>query len=125
MATDSRPAGRTEWFVPDGFIPTETKMTSHESICLLNVGDVDAQVVFGAYFEGREPEFSDPVPVPGRRAMHLRTDDPDRVGGLRIPAGVPYALTVTSDVPVLAQYSRLDTTDGAYTLITTIPDGRI
>jgi len=113
-----------EWFVPDGFIPTETKMTSHESMCLLNISDIDATVTFGAYFEEQEPAFSQPVILPGRRAVHFRTDEPDRVGGLQIPAGVPYAFTVSSDIPVLAQYSRLDTTQGAYALITTIPAGR-
>ena len=44
--------------------------------------------------------------------------------GLHIPAGVPCALMVTSNIPVLAQYSRLDTTQGAYTLLNATPTGR-
>ena len=44
--------------------------------------------------------------------------------GLHVPARVPYALMVTSNIPVLAQYSRLDTTHGASTLMTATPTGR-
>lgn len=44
--------------------------------------------------------------------------------GLHIPAGVPYARMVTSNIPGLAQYSRLDTTQGAYTLTNATPTGR-
>jgi hypothetical protein len=76
-----------------------------------------------AYFADCDPRLSDPVLLPAQRAGR-RTDDPDKMGGLHIPAGVPYALTVTSDIPVLAQYSRLDTTQGAYTLMTATPTGR-
>jgi hypothetical protein len=44
--------------------------------------------------------------------------------GLHIPKGVPYALTVTSNIPVFARYSRLNTTQGAYTLMNATPAGR-
>lgn len=119
-------AGRTQWFIPDAYIPPKSTndQTSHESICLLNVGDADATVTFGAYFEDGEPQFSEPVAIPARRAFHLRTDDPARVGGLQISVGVPYALTVSADVCVLVQYSRLDTTQSAYSLMTIIPAGK-
>jgi hypothetical protein len=36
---------------------------------------------------------------------------------------VPYAYTVTSDVPIVLQHSRLDTSAGAYTLFTTLAYG--
>ncbi|MBM3891372.1 MAG: hypothetical protein FJ388_19845, partial [Verrucomicrobia bacterium] len=35
---------------------------------------------------------------------------PEELGGFEVPAGVPYALRVESDVPVVVQHSRLDTT---------------
>jgi hypothetical protein len=62
--------------------------------------------------------------VPAQRDVHFRTNEPERVGGLRIPPGVPYGIAVESSVPLFAQYSRLDTTGGAYTLMTAIPVGR-
>lgn len=44
--------------------------------------------------------------------------------GLHIPARVPYARMVTSNIRVLTQYSRLDTTQGVYTLMNATPTGR-
>lgn len=44
--------------------------------------------------------------------------------GLHIPAGVPHARMVTSNIPGLAQYSRLDTTRCAYALTTATATGR-
>jgi hypothetical protein len=40
-----------------------------------------------------------------------------------LPRGVPYAYTVESDLPIVLQHSRLDTSSGAYTLFTTIAYG--
>lgn len=123
-AADS--AGHTHWYVPDAFLPSESSNghVSHESICLLNVGATDAEVVITIYFADRDPQASHPLSVPAQRDLHLRTNEPEQVGGLRIPADVPYAIAVASSVPVFAQYSRLDTTRGAYTLMTVIPAGR-
>ncbi len=47
--------------------------------------------------------------VEGRRTRHIQTASLEK-SGERIPTGIPYAITVTSDVPVIIQYSRLDTT---------------
>ncbi|WP_283134639.1 sensory rhodopsin transducer [Rhizohabitans arisaemae] len=114
---------RTRWSVPDAMIPAESTggLTSHESVCVLNPGDADASLVFTAYYADAEPEVSDPVRLPARRSAHLRTDDPGAIGGLTIPTGVPYALVVEADRPIDVQYSRLDTTQAAYALMTVIP----
>ena len=124
--TAANAAGHKHWFVPDAFLPSESSNghISHESICLLNVGEADAEVVITVYFADQDPRVSSPLTVPAQRDLHLRTNEPERLGGLRIPAGVPYAIAVASNVPVFAQYSRLDTTRGAYTLMTVIPAGR-
>ena len=50
------------------------------------------------------------VTVGAGRTRHIRFDKPEQLGGFRVPAGVPYALRVESDVPVVVQHSRLDTT---------------
>ena len=42
--------------------------------------------------------------------------------GLELPRGIPYAYTVESDVPIVVQHSRLDTS-GGYTLFTSIAYG--
>lgn len=118
-------AGHTGWYVADAFIPPESSngILSHESLCVLNASESDATLRLTAYFPDRDPQVSAEILLPSRRAVHYRTNEPSGIGGLTIPVGVPYALALTSDVAVCTQYSRLDTTGGGYTLMTTIPFG--
>ena len=107
------------WTVPDGYIPRSDTggHAGHESVCVLNATMVEARLTFTAYFADREPLVGAPVIVGARRARHLRTSiSPDI--GLELPPEVPYALEILSDVAVDLQYSRLDTTQPAYTLMT-------
>lgn len=113
---------RLRWFVPDAFIPPDSTAPelSHESVCVLNRRAEAATFMVTAYFADRDPEQSLPITIPGRRALHLRTDVPEVIGGLRIERGVPYALEIESDADLQIQYSRLDTTQPAYSLMTAL-----
>ena len=123
---DSAPAfarhATLRWYVPDAYIPPRSTgdEVSHESICVLNPEPEAAVFTVTAYFADREPQQSEPVTIPGRRALHLRTDMPDAVGGLRLERGVPYGLEITSGAELQIQYSRLDTTQPAYSLMTAL-----
>ncbi len=110
------------WFVPDAYIPPRSTppQISHESICVLNESDQDASLQITAYFADREPERSDAMVLGARRAVHLRTDDPEAVGGLVLERGVPYVIAIESASPLQIQYSRLDTTQAAYSLTTAV-----
>ncbi|MDM5279980.1 sensory rhodopsin transducer [Paenibacillus silvae] len=103
--------GHTYWVIPDGYIPPDScgTLESHESICVLNTGGTDAALEITIYFEDREPLENMQAVVPARRTKHIRTASL-RSGEEAIPPGVPYAITVASNVPVIIQYSRLDTT---------------
>jgi hypothetical protein len=114
-------SGKLRWFVPDAYLPAEPP--SHESACLLNVGEREAHVRFTFFFEDREPLAPVEVTLGARRAWHVRLDDPAVLGGVDLPRGVPYAYSVESDEPVVLQHSRLDTSAGGYTLFTTIAYG--
>jgi hypothetical protein len=111
--------GKKRWFVPDGYIPGESShgRVSHESACLLNAGDGDAHVRFTFFFEDADPLGPVELVLGARRTKHIRLDELD------LPRDVPYAYTVESDVPVVLQHSRLDTSAGAYTLFTSIAYG--
>lgn len=111
------------WYIPDAYIPPASTppAVSHESICVVNDSDHPAELVITAYFSDREPQRSAPVVLGARRAEHLRTSDPAAVGGLELAADVPYALVISSQAPLHLQYSRLDSTQAAYTLMTAIP----
>jgi hypothetical protein len=109
--------GARVWLVPDGFIPEESSgsQESHEAICVLNTSEEEAWLSISFYFEDREPVKDVAVVVPPERTRHIRTDGMDEV---EIPRGVPYAIRIESSVPVTVQYSRMDTTQPALSLMT-------
>ncbi len=118
-----RVIGRTRWAIAEGYIPEwshgpEPQMTSHETACLLNAGDVDAHVRISVLFADREPVGPYTLTVPARRTLHIRFND------LRdpepIPRGTDYASVIESDVPIVVQHTRLDSRQQANALITTI-----
>jgi hypothetical protein len=115
--------GRTIWAIAEGYIPSQStgpapQMTSHETACLLNAGDVDAHVEITIYFKDREPAGPYRVTVPARRTLHQRfneLDDPEP-----IPRDTDYASVIVSDVPIVVQHTRLDSRQAANALLSTI-----
>ncbi|HEX3998538.1 MAG TPA: sensory rhodopsin transducer [Pirellulales bacterium] len=117
------PIGSKRWAIAEGYIPgwshgPEPAMTSHETACLLNVSDKDAQVEITIFFSDREPAGPYKKTLPARRTMHLRfndLDDPEP-----IPHETNYASLIESDVPIVVQHTRLDSRQAENALITTI-----
>ena len=117
------PIGRRRWAIAEGYIPgwshgPEPEMTSHETACILNASDRDADVRITIYFETREPVGPYRITVPARRTKHLRFNDlkdPEP-----IPHETPYASVIESDVPIVVQHTRLDSRQAENALITTI-----
>ena len=115
--------GRTKWVIPEGYIPSESHgpepaMLSHETACLLNAGDHDANVTVTIYFADREPSGPYRVTVPARRTLHLRFND------LEDPAPIPrdtdYSSVIESDEPIVVQHTRLDSRQAEEALLSTI-----
>ena len=118
-----QPIGATRWAIAEGYIPDsshgpEPQMTSHETVCLLNAGDRDAHVEITIFFAGREPVGPYRVTVPARRTRHLRFNDLDDPAP--IPRDTDYASVIESDVPVVAQHTRLDSRQAENALLSTI-----
>ncbi|MDQ6421803.1 sensory rhodopsin transducer [Paenibacillus sp. LHD-117] len=113
--------GEKHWVIPDGFIPPDSSgnLTSHESICVLNTSSEEALLRFTIFFEDREPLEDLLYVVPPRRTKHIRTSSLQK-NGERVPVGVPYAIEVKSDIPVIVQYSRLDATQAENALMSTM-----
>ena len=93
-------------------------MTSHETACILNAGDQDAQVEITVYFTDREPAGPYRLVVPARRTRHVRFND--LTDPEPIPVATPYASTITSDVPIVVQHTRLDSRQAENALMSTI-----
>jgi hypothetical protein len=93
-------------------------MTSHETVCLLNTSDQEAHVEITIYYSDRDPVGPYRVSVPARRTRHVRFND------LKEPEPIPrdtdYASVIESDVPIVAQHTRLDSRQAENALITTI-----
>jgi hypothetical protein len=111
--------GEKVWIIPDGYIPEQSSgtLTSHESICVLNTAAEAANLELTIFFEDREPIEGILEIVPGRRTRHIRTSSLANQAGTKIPLGVPYAIEVRSDIPVVVQYSRLDSTQAENALM--------
>ncbi|MGH8728128.1 MAG: sensory rhodopsin transducer [Burkholderiales bacterium] len=115
--------GHTRWAIAEGYIPKtshgpEPEMLSHETACLLNTGDRDANVEITIFFADREPAGPYRVKVPARRTKHVRFNDlkePERV-----PKATEFASVITSDVPIVVQHTRLDSRQAENALMTTI-----
>ncbi len=105
-------AGKCFWFIPDAFYPVvdNGEYVSHEAVCVLNTNDEDAQINITLYFEDKEPVSGFQAVCGARRTNHIRMDRIVSVDGKKVSRGVPYAMTVESNVPIIVQYSRLDTT---------------
>ncbi|UOF89626.1 hypothetical protein LSG31_17320 [Fodinisporobacter ferrooxydans] len=113
--------GELLWMIPDAYIPPQSSgsMESHESVCVLNCYAEDAYLKFNIYFEDRTPIENIQVVVKGKRTLHIRTSTLEK-NGVYIPKGTSYAIEVESNIPVIVQYSRLDTTQSENALMTTI-----
>jgi hypothetical protein len=119
----TQPIGRRRWAIAEGWIPDysngpDPQMTSHETACLLNTSDSDANVSITLFFADREPVGPYRIEVPARRTRHVRFND------LTDPAPVPratdYSSVIESDVPIVVQHTRLDSRQSENALLTTI-----
>ena len=119
----SKGIGVKEWVIAEGYIPPkstgpETQMTSHESVCILNTSSRDAHVEITIYFSDRDPVGPYRMVVPAQRTQHLRFND--LKDPAPIPRGTDYSSVIRSDVPIVAQHTRLDSRQSENALLTTI-----
>jgi hypothetical protein len=118
-----KPIGAREWVIAEGYIPPEShgpepQMLSHETVCILNTSDEDANVEITIYYKDREPVGPYKVTVAARRTKHVRFND------LKDPEPIPrdtdYSSVIRSDVPIVAQHTRLDSRQAENALLSTI-----
>src|SRR5215469_7352296 len=115
--------GRRRWAIAEGYIPSESSfsdraLVSHETACILNATDRDAQVAITIFFADREPVGPYRLKVPARRTLHLRFNDLDDPH--QIPRDTDYASVFESDVPIVVQHTRLDSRHAEVSLLSTV-----
>jgi hypothetical protein len=115
--------GCHRWAIAEGYIPAASTgsgraFESHETVCILNAGDTDAQITLTIYFRDREPAGPFRLMVPAQRTRHVRfndLNDPER-----IPRDTDYSCVIEADVPVVVQHTRLDSRQAALALLSTM-----
>ncbi len=108
---NSNAIGKKIWIFPDLEMPPAgtSELKAHESIIILNTGDEDAHVKMTLYFDDKDPIADIDCTVKAKRVRCLRTNNPADFGGLDIEQEKQYAIMLESDIPVVAQYGRLET----------------
>ena len=105
--------GAKVWYFADGWLPEKTKgskLEAHEALMFLNAGSVPANIKIDFYFEDKESVKGIPLRVEPERVTFVRLDHPDEIGGLEIPPLTQYGLRIRSDVNIVVQFARMDTT---------------
>jgi hypothetical protein len=115
--------GQTQWAIAEGYIPSygtgsEPQFTSHETACLLNTANQEAQVQITIYFSDRDPVGPYRVTVPARRTRHVRFND--LTDPEPIPRDTDYASVIESNIPIVVQHTRLDSRQAENALLSTI-----
>lgn len=114
----SEALGKKVWAFPDAFLPAKGhayKTSSHgdqfghESLCIINYDQNTANIVLDFLYEDQDPIENYTFNMQGKRSIHLRIDDIE-VNGQKLPREKPYSIVLKSNINVVAQLSRLDTT---------------
>ncbi len=114
--------GKKVWLIPDCYLNSVSKnpSVSHEAICVINTSDEDAEIKLTLFFEDRPAMDGFVSHCGAKRTHHIRMDKLCDKEGRLIPRDTPYAALVESSVPIVVQYSRLDTSAAEMALMTTI-----
>lgn len=101
--------GKTTWVFADGDLPPhgDTEPLGHEALMVVNNSDKDAKITLELLFEDKDPKKDIHLTVPAKRVNCFRMDYPVGDEQYQIPFG-QYAVILTSNVPVVCLYGRLD-----------------
>jgi hypothetical protein len=103
--------GKTLWSIPGGRIPLissghEPEFTSRDQLAILNAGDRDATITLTIFYADTDPVGPYSLTVPARRLRKTRFND--LIDPLAMPLDTDFGAVIESDVPVVVQFTRLD-----------------
>ena len=103
--------GNKVWIFPDLEMPPagDSLLKGHESVIILNLNDKPVDVKISLYFEDKEPLTGINVHVEANRVRCIRTNNIADFDGVKIEQEMQYAMKLECDLPIVAQYGRLDT----------------
>jgi hypothetical protein len=103
--------GRTLWALAGGHIPLasngrEPDFTSRDQLSLLNSGTQSANLEITLIHHGQEPVGPYHLRIAPRRLRRIRIND--LIDPAAPPLDSPYGLLIRADVPIVVQFTRLD-----------------
>ncbi|HSJ67236.1 MAG TPA: sensory rhodopsin transducer [Anditalea sp.] len=115
--------GKKVWAIAEGYIPSgstgpKPDLESHETLCVLNTSDQTANIEVLIYFEDKDPVGPYKLSVPPHRTKHFKFNDFNDPA--EIPRDTAYASKIESDIPVVVQYTRLDSRQSENAIFTSI-----
>lgn len=108
--------GKIDWAFSGGRVPMksngkEPNFISHDKIAVLNTSEEDALVEITIFSEDEPPVGTYRVKVDARRLRKIRFND--LIDPLPIRLEKNYSCLIQTDVPVVVQFSRVNTGKGA------------
>jgi hypothetical protein len=79
-------------------------------LCFLNIGNDDASVSIWIYYGDRDPVGPYRITVMAERVRHVRLND--LIDPEAIPLDTDYGVLIRSNVPIIVQFWRQDTSRG-------------
>jgi hypothetical protein len=115
--------GHTTWVIPGGRIPVrstgrEPDFTSRDELCALNTGPSTARLKLHIYYSTRDPVGPYEISVSSKRVVSVRFND--LIDPEAIPLDEPFACVIESDVPIVVQFTRQDTSQPENAISTTV-----
>lgn len=107
--------GRKTWAFAGGNIPLETRgpepdYTSHERLSVLNPSSKSASLELTVFYEDKEPIGPYEIKIAAHRTKTFRFND--LIDPQAIPLETNYGIILVSNVPVVVQFGRLDSSSG-------------
>lgn len=104
--------GKQIWAFAGGHIPListggEPTFTSHDKIAVLNASGHNATVKISIYYEDEAPVTDHEIIVGAQRIRKIRFND--LIDPLPVPLDKPFGFVVRSDIPIIVQFSRMNT----------------
>ena len=117
---------KTTWYFPDMFYPSSTPLNgyvSHEALCVINPHEQDCEINITLYYEDRDPIKDIKTVCGANRTKHIRMDQVVDSRGNHIVQEIGYAAIVKTSLPVVVQYTRVDTSQNNLALMTNLGAG--
>ncbi len=102
--------GKKNWVVPDCELPPEGEgvMKGHESVVIVNDTNKKAVIDVKIYFVDKPAYTGIRWEVEPQKVKCFRMNNLEHMCGFEVPLETQYAMKLSSSVPIVVQYGRLD-----------------